>query len=108
MEFDLVPLFADIILQLSLDGTEGVTYGNIDIFVGMVLIGTATGNDLATGDRQVDTHMEQFALAVMLVRRLNHYATGHYVIAETVEFFGLLLNVGKQCIGSLHVTEGYL
>jgi hypothetical protein len=55
----------------------------------MVQAAVATDRDLGTGYREVDAHLVELPLMVLLADRFDNDPAGHDVFMKTVEFFRL-------------------
>ena len=74
--FDVAALAADVVLQLPPGRVEGVTDGDVGVFMRMIGLGIAGDHDLPPGYPQHETNTEQIALMVAPVPFLDHDPAG--------------------------------
>jgi len=94
---------ASVVLKLSPRGIEGIAQGHID-----VLVMVAVDDNFISGHAEIDTHVKLFALMMMLVRHLHHYAAGNNVLEKLVKLFGLVADVRFQSLGRRDVANSDL
>ena len=70
-------------LDASADRIEGVTHRNRDIFIAMMI----TGEQFLSGEPQIDSHLIDVALAMMVSGRLDGHVTTHQIRGELFELF---------------------
>ena len=72
----------------------------------MVLSGVTTNDDVLAGDLDIDGDMVELAFVVMLVRGVDTDLTAHDLVAESLEFFGLLAHSRFDGGRGIHVVYG--
>src|SRR5262245_61856046 len=100
--FDVSACLTDVVLELTPGRIEGVADRHVDVLVRALLRG------LAPRDTQVNADVEQFALSMLPVRRLDHHANARDPIVELLELGGLLPDVGLDGRRRRHVPEADL
>ena len=65
----LVAQAANVFLELAPGRLEGIADGDVDVFVGMVVLGFPGHHDFLAGQRQIDAHMKELALVLVAVYR---------------------------------------
>jgi hypothetical protein len=61
-----------MVLELALRFVEGVADRDIHVLVGVMGGGVPTYHDLPPGNPQIDAHVEEFAVTMPVVGRLDH------------------------------------
>jgi hypothetical protein len=70
-------------LDASANGIESVTHRNRDIFIAMMI----AGEQFLSGEPQINTHLINVALAVMVAGRLDGHVTTHQIRGELFKLF---------------------
>jgi hypothetical protein len=105
MHLDLPPDFALLVLQFAASGLEGVAQRHVHVFVGVIRGVTVVDREFMTRDGDPQGDVEQLALVVMAVRRLDCDVAMDDMRAELLEAPGELANARFQGRRGLHVTE---
>jgi hypothetical protein len=70
-------------LDTSADRIESVTHSNCDIFIAMMI----AGEQFLSGEPQIDAHLINVALALMVAGRLDGHVTTHQIRGELFKLF---------------------
>ena len=95
-------------LQLAAGGLERVAQCYVDILMGVVFFMFMVHQHLMTRDGDVQVHMEDPALLVVVVGRLNDDLAPHDAVVKFLQPGHLLANVNFDGRRRLHVPEGNL
>jgi hypothetical protein len=108
MSLDITTGGASVILKLPSRRIERITNSDQNVLMRVVFRGIALDDDLASGNRQVDTQMVQLALAVVMRARFHDDTARDDSSEKAVEGFGTLADMcfdsGRRC----HIAEGDL
>jgi hypothetical protein len=102
----IAPPLADVVLELAAGGVEGVTNGDVDVFVRLVLVWLAIHDHDLARDREIDPHVEEPALVMMAVMLFHHHVAGGDVVAELLEPAGFFPNALVDGGRGSHFAEG--
>jgi hypothetical protein len=92
-----------VVLKLPLGRIEAVAQGNIDIFVIV-----AIHHDFISRHTDIDAHIEDLALMLVLMRHFHHDPARHDRLEEGLEFLGLVTDMRLKRIRTFDVTKGDL
>jgi len=89
-----------IVVELAPGRIEGVAQGDIHVFVPV-----AVHHDFAARHADVDAHVEEFSLMLVLVRHFHHHPAGHDGLEEGLQFLGLVADMRLEGIGMLDIAK---
>src|SRR5574340_1179351 len=89
-----------VILQLASGRIEGVTQGDIHVFVPV-----AVHDDLAAWHADGDAHVEEFALILVLVRHFHHHPAGHDRLEKRLQLLHSFADMRLNGIGAIDIAK---
>jgi len=96
------------LLQLAARGVERVTQDDVDVLVAIAVGALHVDDDVLAGDCQLDLDVENLALMVVPVRRIDDDAAGLDAVGKGAQVVGELADAGLDGWGAFHVSEGDL
>jgi hypothetical protein len=93
------------VLKLPPDRVKGVADGDVHVFMGVMLVGLTGRHELGFGYLEINTHVIQVALVMVLVMRLHHHPAAHDVFINEIELLAALANLGFHGLGRLHIAK---
>lgn len=108
VRLDLALLVAGQVLELALHRVEGVADRDVDVGVGVVLVGLAAGDQLVARHLEVDADVEMLALLVVAVQQLDRDPAAHDAAVEAAQLLDLFPDPVLDRVRTLEVAEGDL
>src|SRR6185312_15033953 len=96
------------VLQLPSCGVERVAYGDVQVFVRVVLAGIAVHHDVSPGHRDIDVDLIQLALSVMPMSRFDDYPARFDAVGNFLEFLHAMAYLRLDRRGRIHVAKSDL
>jgi hypothetical protein len=93
----VIAYHAHVILQHAPGRIEGIPNGDVYVLVRVMLGRTTNHHQLFARDLDVETHVKQVPLVVLLMRRLDDGADAHDVVVELFELRRFFANVRLDC-----------
>lgn len=96
----------DAVLQPPLRRVEGIAHGDEDVLVRLhVVMRRGDDDGWPAGKSELDADGEEVALALVMMRRIDHHMTTHDAIAYVLEGRDLLADPVLDHLRSLHSTK---
>lgn len=108
MGLDISPAFALVILKSAPHGTEGIAQCDVGVFMRLIGRMRPPDSNLPIRHCEVDMKIEQRALMVPSMRRLDDDVATQDLLAELFEFSCELANAGFKRGRRCHLAEGNL
>jgi hypothetical protein len=97
--FYLAALHADILFELARGGGECVAQGDVEVFVGLLVVMVPAYHDMLVRDAHIDSDFVEITLMLMMMFCFDCNSATDDVIAELFQFYRFFPNSGFDRIG---------
>jgi hypothetical protein len=108
MAFDITPAAADVVLQLPLQGVEGIANHYISVLMRVLIVVFTADHQFLLRYGKVNAHAKEVTLVMMFMRRFHDHPARHDPLVESFQLGGFLTNSGFQGCRWPDMTESDL
>ncbi|CAI8730337.1 protein of unknown function [Methylococcus capsulatus] len=105
MVFDFAALYADVFFELALERVESVAQCDVDVLMSLFVVMFATDYQMFVRHGQVDAHMVEITLVLMMVLGFHGNPAADDMVAELLQLASFFANPGLHRVGVRNATK---